>query len=474
MSQVDTMIERAALIAVMGTSFLVPFIGSALNLALPSLGQEFQTSALLLSWVVASFLLAAAAFLLPFGRLADIIGRKKVFLSGLIFFSLVSFLCGLAKSVEWIIVFRTLQGIAAAMIFCTSMAILTSVYPPNRRGKAFGLSVASTYIGLSTGPVLGGWMCHHWGWRSIFYFIAIMSFSIWTYASTRLKGEWREAEGEKFDITGSLLYVFGLTAFLYGMSSVSTSISSRYVAFIGLVLIILFVRYELRQVHPLIEMRLFVNNIAFAFSNLATMINYSATFAIGFLMSLYLQVVIGYSSQVAGMVLLSQPVVMALFSPLAGTLSDRVDSRKVASLGMALSTVGILLFVFLGLKTPLFLIVGNLALIGLGFALFSSPNTNAIMDLVQPRYYGIASSTLSTMRMVGQALSMALVTLLMSIFIANSQLSDVDPSLLMKSIHMTFILYSILCFLGVFFSLVGGNIKEAENAGAEASFSSEG
>jgi EmrB/QacA subfamily drug resistance transporter len=460
MSKLDTNLERATLVAVMSTAFLVPFIGSAVNLALPSLGKEFQTSALLLSWVVASYLLASAAFLLPFGRLADIIGRKKVFLSGLILFSLFSFLCALTKSIELLIVFRVLQGIASAMIFSTSMAILTSVYPPHKRGKALGLSVASTYIGLSMGPILGGWMNHVLGWRSIFYLIALLSFIIPIYASIRLKGEWKGAEGEKFDVAGSLLYVVGLTAFLYGMSSVSNSLIARYIAIIGLVLIAVFVRYELRQAHPLIEMRLFVHNLAFAFSNLATMINYSATFALSFLMSLYLQVVLSHSSQSAGIILLSQPLVMALFSPLAGTLSDRVEPRIVASIGMALSTVGLFLFVFLGINTPLFLIIINLALIGLGFALFSSPNTNAVMAAVQPRLYGIASSTLGTMRLVGQALSMALVTLSMSIYIGNAQLANVDPSLLMKSIHTAFILFALLCFLGIFASVARGDVNE--------------
>jgi MFS family permease len=207
-------------------------------------------------------------------------------------------------------------------------------------------------------------------------------------------------------------------------------------------------------------MRLFVHNVTCAFSNLAAMINYSAGFALIFLMSLYLQVVMGYSSQVAGTILLSQPLIMALFSPLAGTLSDRLEARLVASGGMVISTVGIFFFIFLDVNTPVSLIVANLAFIGLGFALFSSPNTNAVMASVQPRLYGIASSTLGTMRLVGQALSMALITLLMAIHIGDAQLSAVDPNLLMKSIHTAFILFFVLCFLGIFASFARGNINK--------------
>lgn len=463
MDQLEIARERVTLIAVISAAFLVPFIASAINLSLPSLGNEFQSSAFLLSWVVTSYLLASASFLLPFGRLADIIGRRKVFLSGLTLFSLFSLLCSLSTSIAMLIVFRILQGIASAMIFSTSMAILTSVYPPHKRGKALGLSVASTYIGLSIGPVLGGWMNHNLGWRSIFYLVVLLSFTVSIYTALCLKGEWRGAEGEKFDRNGSVLYVLGLSAFLYGMSSLSTSVWSWYIALLGFIGIAFFVRYELRQIHPLIEMRLFVRNFSFAFSNLAAMINYSATFALGFLMSLYLQVIVGLSSESAGIIILAQPLVMALFSPLAGALSDRIEPRLVASVGMTLSTIGIFFFIFLRINTPLGLLAANLALIGLGFALFSSPNTNAVMASVQPKLFGIASSTLGTMRLVGQALSMAIVTLLMAIHIGNAQLGNVDPQLLMNSIHTTFIIFFILCCLGILASIARGNrIQETD------------
>lgn len=449
--------ERVTLITVISAAFLVPFVASAINLSLPSLGKEFQSSAFLLSWVVTSYLLASASFLLPFGRLADIIGRRKVFLTGLILFSLFSLLCGLSTSIAMLIGFRLLQGIASAMIFSTSMAILTSVYPPHKRGKALGLSVASTYIGLSIGPVLGGWMNHNLGWRSIFYLVVLLSLAVSIYTALFLKGEWRGAEGEKFDRNGSVLYVLGLSAFLYGVSSLSTSVWSRYIALIGFIGIAFFVRYELRQMHPLIEMRLFVRNLNFALPNLAAMINYSATSALGLLMSLYLQVIIGLSSESAGIIILAQPLVMALFSPLAGTLSDRIEPRMVASAGMTMSTIGIFFFIFLGVNTSIGLLAANLALIGLGFALFSSPNTNAVMASVQPRLFGIASSTLGTMRLVGQALSMAIVTLLMAVYIGSTQLAQADPQVLMKSIHTMFIIFFILCCLGILASITRGN-----------------
>lgn len=448
--------ERVTLLAVIGTAFLVPFIGSSINLALPLLGEEYGSSALLLGWVVTGYLLASAALLLPFGRLADIIGRRKVFLTGLALFTLFSFLCSLATSIQMLVGLRLCQGIASAMIFSTSTAILTSVYPPARMGKALGMSVASTYTGLSLGPVLGGWLNHNFGWRSIFYLIVIISMAVTIYTAGWLKGEWRGAEGENYDVLGTLLYVVGLAAFLYGVSSLSTVAWARYIAILGAFCLVIFVFYELRQQHPLIQVRLFLHNVVFAFSNLAAMINYSATFALTFLLSIYLQVIMGYSSQTAGMILLFQPLMMALLSPLAGSLSDRIEPRRLATTGMIFSTLGIFIFIFLGIDTSIYLVIANLALIGLGFALFSSPNTNAVMSSVQPRLYGIASSTLGTMRMIGQALSMAVVTLIMAFYLGEAQLSQVDPRILMSSMHITFMILFVLCCLGVVASVARG------------------
>lgn len=448
--------ERITLATVMGSAFLVPFIASALNLALPAVGQEFKSSAVLLSWIVTSYLVASAAFLLPFGRWADMRGRHAVFQLGLGFFALFTLLCALSPSIHILLGFRLMQGIAAAMIFSTSTAILTEVFPPHRRGRVLGLSIASTYLGLSLGPVLGGWMNHYLGWRSIFYFIAALSLVVTVFATLYMKGEWKEAAGESFDRNGSLLYVTSLLIFMYGISTLADNHSSRYFAIAGAFLLLGFVVYELCQDQPLIEMRLFVQNISFAFSNLAAMINYSATFALGFLMSIYLQTILGMGSQQAGMVMLAQPIMMAVFSPLAGNLSDRVEPRAVASTGMGITALGLLGFVFLGLYTPVAAIAANLALIGFGFALFTSPNTNAVMASVKPRLYGVASSTLGTMRMVGQAFSMAIVTLILAAYVGDVLLAQIDRNLLMLTMRTAFTIFTVLCVLGIFASMARG------------------
>ena len=307
--------EKAVLATVMATSFLAPFVGSSINLAIPAIGAELSGTAPQLSWVVAIFLLASAAFLLPFGRLADIIGRKRVFITGIMLFTIFSALCTLALSMPLLIAFRAGQGVAASMIFATGIAILTSVYPPARRGHALGVTASATYVGLSLGPVLGGFLCHYAGWRSIFYFTALISSFAALIAFWQLKEEWAGAKGEKFDLTGSLHYMTALTAILYSLSALSSNTWAKVLLPFGLSLMALFIYFEHKRPFPLIKVSLFYRNAVFAFSNLAAMINYSATFAVGFLVSLHLQVIMGYDPQVSGLIMLAQPIMMALFSP---------------------------------------------------------------------------------------------------------------------------------------------------------------
>jgi EmrB/QacA subfamily drug resistance transporter len=455
----DILPNKSIVISVMMTSFFTTFIGSSTNLALPLIGREFSGSALVLSWIVTGYILASAVFLLPMGRIADIAGRQKIFLWGTVGFTLLTFLCAVSWSIDSLILFRVLQGITASMIYATGMAIISSVYPAGQRGKAMGLAVTATYTGLSLGPVLGGFICQHLGWRSIFFFTALVGLFAVVFIMTRVRDKSISARGEKFDLAGSMLYMFGLAALLYGMSSLSSTPLAKYILIAGVILMTGFILLESRTPFPLINLRLFSHNIVFAFSNLAAMINYSATFAIGFLLSLYLQVIRGYSPQTAGFVLLAQPVIMALFSSFAGSLSDRIEPRIVASCGMGLNALGLFLFTLLGNATPVWMVALNLALIGFGFALFSSPNTNAIMGSVDKQFYGVAASTVSTMRMIGMSMSMAVVTLLIALFVGDTELRQTDPALFLTSFRIAFAIFGILCAGGIFASLARGNVR---------------
>lgn len=437
-------------------SFLAPFMGSSVNIALPSIGLEFRADAVTLGWVASAYLLAAAVFLVPFGRLADIHGRKKVFLLGITVYMMASLLCSLASSVSLLIAFRVAQGMGAALIFGTSVAILTSVFPPGQRGRALGINTAATYLGLSLGPVLGGFLTHQLGWRSIFLANLPLGLLIVIVVLTRLEGEWAEARGEEFDLSGCLTYSLAIIGIMLGFSRFPNT-SGFWLFGVGLIIGAAFVTRQKKAAFPILDIRLFLQNRVFAFSNLAALINYSATFAVGFFISLYLQYVKAMSPQGAGLIMIAQPVVMTLFSPLAGRASDRIEPRVVASVGMAISSAGLFLLAFLEGGTPLLFVLSSLALLGFGFALFSSPNTNAVMGSVGKKAYGVASATLATMRLVGQMTSMGMAMMILAIFVGRVQITPSSHGAFLRALHVGFWLFSAFCLAGVFASLARGN-----------------
>ncbi|MCX7765760.1 MAG: MFS transporter, partial [Candidatus Sumerlaeia bacterium] len=325
--------KKAVLLIATTTSFLMPFMGSAITVALPSIEKTFAMNAVLLSWIISAYLLSVALFLVPIGKLADIYGRKRIFLYGLVIFTSSSFLAAVSFSPLMLIIARIIQGAGAAMLFGMGVAIITSVYPAGERGKVLGINVAAVYIGLSCGPFVGGILTHYLGWRSIFVINVPLGLFILSLVLKRLKLEWAEARGERFDLLGSVIYCLVLIAVMLGLSFLP---SSRGIILIlaGIIGLCIFIRHETTTSQPVLDINLFTKNTVFAFSNLAALINYSATFAVSFLLSLYLQYIKGLTPQYAGLVLVAQPVTQALFSPFAGRLSDKIEPLFVASSGM--------------------------------------------------------------------------------------------------------------------------------------------
>jgi len=451
-------IKRSTLIIATLTSFITPFMGSSINIALPSIEKEFHIDAVLLSWVAMSYLLAAAASLVPFGRLADIYGRKKIFLYGIGIFTLTSFFSAISVSITMLILARIFQGIGSAMIFATGIAILTSVFPPEERGKALGINVAAVYTGLSLGPFLGGLLTQYLTWRSVFLINIPFGLLIVYLVLWKLKGEWAEAKGERFDLAGSLVYCLALTALMYGISTIPSK-WSVWLMLCGVAGLLVFVTWEMKIPTPVLDIRLFRANKVFALSNIAALINYSATFAVTFLLSLYLQNIKGFAPGIAGSILIAQPLVMAVFSPFAGRLSDRIAPRIVASAGMILSCFGLFIFTFLQEGSTLGFIIGGLVVLGFGFALFSSPNTNAIMGSVERRFYGLASGSVGTMRLLGMMTSMGIATLLFAVYIGRVQITVEYHPVFMKSVRKAFVIFAVLCFVGIFASMARGNLR---------------
>jgi EmrB/QacA subfamily drug resistance transporter len=450
--------KRSVLVVATVTAFLTPLMGASINIALPVIGHEFAMDAVLLGWVATAFLLAVAMFIVPFGRIADIYGRKKIFTYGMSIYTLGSFLSAIAPSPLVLIALRALHGIGSAMVFGTSIAMLMSVFPAGERGKALGIAVAATYFGLSVGPFLGGVLTHQFGWRSIFLIHVPLGLFVIVLVLWKLKGDWAEAKGERLDAVGSIIYCLMIAAIMYGFSQLPALVGG-WLIFMGIVGIVVFVMWETKVEHPVFNINLFRKNKVFAFSNVAALINYSASFAITFLLSFYLQYLKGFSPQTAGLILMAQPVVMTIGSPIAGRLSDRIEPGIIASTGMAVMTIGIFFLIFVAEHTPLRFIVADLIFLGMGYALFSSPNTNAVMSSVERKFYGVASGTLGTMRSVGMMFSMGIVMLIFSIYMGRVQITPEYYPVFLKGIKVAFIIFASLCFVSIFASMVRGKVR---------------
>ncbi len=450
--------QKTALAIAAITSFLNPFLISSVNVALPEIEKALSLNAITLSWIITAYLLSSAILLLPMGKFADSRGIKKVFRIGVIIFSLTTMLCGLSFSGNMLIILRTLQGIGGAMTMTTSPAILVSAFPQQQRGRVLGISTASVYMGLATGPFVGGIITEHLGWRYVFIISSLFGFFAAIITLLYLGKDENKADKSPIDIPGSLVYATALMSLVFGSTSIP-SLFGWLLILIGIILLITFVIIERKVKFPVIDLKLFSRNRIFAFSNIAALINYSATYAIVFILSIYLQKINNMTPQQAGIILLAQPIIMAFLSPMAGRWSDKIQPRYLSSIGMALSAIGLLNFVFLTPQTPIIFIVINLIILGTGFGLFSSPNMNTIMSSVEKHQYAIASGVSSSMRVVGQIVSMTIVTFFMAWFLGKTSIMQVDDALFMRSVKWTFLAFATIAFIGIYFSMARGNLK---------------
>jgi EmrB/QacA subfamily drug resistance transporter len=437
---------------------LVPFTGSAINLALPELARHFSMNAVTTSWVNTAYLITTAIFQVPFARLADLFGRKKIFFCGLLLFALSSCLCTLAWSSAGLLIFRSFQGLGSAMIFGTNVAILTSIVAPAKRGQALGIQTMVVYISLASGPFFGGLLTSAVGWQSIFYVPALLALVTAGLGFLFLKGEWTEAKGEGFDWLGTIIYAIALFGLIYGFTRLP-GLEGIIWLLIGAAGFVGFVKQENRCRFPVFNMNIFKGNKVFVFSSTAALINYSATSATAFMISLYLQHIRGLSPHSAGLILISQAITQSCCTYFSGKYSDKTSPFKLATTGMLIIVIGLLGLVFLSATTPLWGLIVMLVLMGIGFGIFASPNMNIIMSAVDKRQYGQASATTGTVRQIGHAFSMSIATLAIYSQIGNAKItSDLHPQF-MTSLHITFITFFLLCIVGTYASTVSGRQK---------------
>jgi len=441
--------RSATLLVVCAAHFLMPFMMSAVGVALPAIGREFSASALQLGLIETVYVLSASIFLLAMGRLGDIHGRRRVFQYGIVIFTLAGGSISQAWSIESLLVLRFFQGMGGAMVMATTLAMVASVFPPDERGQALGIAVASVYAGISCGPFIGGSLVTALGWRWIFYLCVPLGAVTFLITCLRLHGDWADARGEPFDWRGSLIYAAALLLLIGGAAHLDRGGWAWITAAAGLAGIVLFLAIEARTAYPILNISLLRDNRVFALSNLAALFNYAATFGVTFFLSLYLQYVHGLSARAAGSVLIIQPLVQTLLSPWCGRLADRYPAARVATFGMTLCALGLAVAATLTAHTPLPVVMAMLALLGTGFALFSSPNASVIMGSVAPRYLGVASGLNSSMRTLGMMTSMSIITVIFAILMAGHPVTAATQPQFLMSMRTALLIFCTLCGVGI-------------------------
>jgi EmrB/QacA subfamily drug resistance transporter len=402
--ETTTSLQKVSLILVVISSFLIPFMGSSLSIALPLIQKDLAINILMLGWIPNAFVLANAALVLPFGRLADIHGRRKVFAGGIIIYTLASLLAGFSNSGMMILLFSSLQGLGSAMIFATAIALLISIYPHKMRGRVLGIYVTAVYLGMVFGPLLGGFLAQNFGWRGIYFANVPLGLFALIILFAWFKGEWKSSDGEKFDLLGSIIYASSLSLLMYGVSTLHGSLG-KLMLVMGIIGLVIFYMVEKRCPNPVIPLDIFKNRRT-SLSGIALLLITVATSAMWTLLSLYLQDLRSLDPLTTALILSVQPLFVALLSPLVGRITDKSDNKMINITGTIICTIGLLTLATVGEKTTLIFILTGLSLVGLGMGLFATPTNRNFLESLTDKFYGVGSATLSTMVYVGRTVSL--------------------------------------------------------------------
>lgn len=404
--------ERWLILVAIGVgTFMSALDGSVVNTLLPVMAMDLHATIAGIEWVSTVYLLVVSSLLLGFGRAGDIYGNKKLYVLGFVVFVIGSALCGLAPSALALVGLRGIQAIGAAMLFSNAPAILTKSFSPQQRGRALGALGTFTYLGLSAGPSLGGWLAGTFGWRSVFYINVPVGALAITMALIFIAHDPTEGKKEQFDLKGAILFMLGLVSLLgalnegHAMGWMDARITGMFAA--SVVMFAAFVYVELHTQSPMLDLTLFSDKV-FSSTTISALLNYSSVFSVLFALPFLLIQGRGLTAQHAGLILTAQPIVMAIMAPMSGALSDRIGSRIPATVGMAILTGGILFLAATIQMSSLGLVALALGIIGLGVGLFVSPNNSALMGSAPRHRQGIASGVLATARNFGMVLGIGI------------------------------------------------------------------
>ena len=443
------------------TSFFGVFLSNGIIIGVPAIANDFAMNNVIQNWIPTIFFLVMAVFTVPAGQISGKFGVKKSLLIGVCVFLLGSIGAALSFSTESFMLFRIVQGASVAFVNVAAMAMVVSAVKPQNRGKALGFTVTGVYLATSLSPVICGFLVYNFGWRSIFYLVIPFLVLCILVMILKIPQEWKTYENDAIDKFGSLLYAVGILLFIYGFTNLINS-TGIILTIAGIILLAVFAVWELRQTSPVFNMKLF-KNTKFTSSNIAALCSYLAIMVVTTILNYHFQYVRGWNAQMAGLILIVTPIIMAILAPNTGKLSDRIHPQKLAAVGMAIASVAMFILVFLNNEMPVYMVVIAMILQGIGMGLFSSPNMNAIMSSVPPKDAPTASASQATMRTIGQTMSLGLLTLVFALVMGNLPLSTQYADLIVRSSQMICTISMCACILSIFVSLIGIKSKDEFN-----------
>lgn len=454
-------------------SFMSALDSSVVNIATPVIKNYFNVSLGSVEWVVTVYLLVVTSVLLFFGRLSDMLGHKKIYLTGFAVFTVGSLLCALSSSIEMLIVLRAVQALGAAMMYSCNSAIVTANVPENKRGKSFSVLAIAVAVALCTGPILGGTLTGLFGWQSIFFINIPVGIAGLIIGSKYIPADEKKLSVPQ-DYFGNIMAFAALLLILLPLDQLSEGMNIYVFAALlaaGIAIIPLFILHEKKAEHPMLNLKLFGNRV-FSASIAAACLNYTAQFIMVFLAPFYLQDIRMFTPAQTGLLYMPMPIATLLIAPLSGALSDRIDTRFLSSAGMAFMAAGIIMLSFLGNATSDLYIIISMALCGIGTGMFQTPNNTALMGSAPSGNRGVASGMLSIARNLGMVMGVSLSGVLFTSVsgqgIPNGPVSAAQQGIFTDAIHITFLTAGAVALLAMFASLTKGKVLPAGNSEAEA------
>jgi MFS family permease len=451
--------RRYTLLAVALGSSLAPFMVAGLTVAIPSVGEEFATDPVTLSWIPTAFFLAAAMFLIPFGRIADIYGVKRLFSIGLAVYFVSALIAALAPTAAVLIGARFLTGTGAAMIFATSFALLGLVLPDSERGAALGVNIAASFGGFALGFLGGGLLTYYSTWRVLFLVplpVALLAVGI---LRRNLPGECALSKGTRPDLPGIFLSTATIFLVMVGLSTLP-AIQGAAALVTGLAALAAFMVHGSRASDPVLDISLITRNLPFALANGAVLVYNAASFASIYLFSLYFQYALGFDARLAGVILLFTSLITASLVGYAGRLSDRTSPLRVAAAGVAMTLAGLAILSFLSAAMPVTVAVLALVFLVAGVAFFQPPIYSTVIGAVGRAMYGVASGFVETMRLLGMTISMAVTIVAFAFFFGSTEITGESTPLLLESMQVLFRVYFTLAVASLAVTYLAGRARE--------------